>query len=500
MIELLTPDEMGRADAAAIAAGTPGIELMEQAGRAVAAAVLSNYPEAQAICVLAGPGNNGGDGFVAARHLKDHGKTVTVLFLGEADKLRGDAAIAADRWDGLTTPADPGRISGHDAIIDALFGAGLAREITGQAADLVKAANAAPAPIIAVDLPSGINGATGQPLGAAIHAEHTVTFFRMKPGHFLMPGRRYCGRVAVTDIGIPAAVLDDIKPQARLNEPPLWGRYWSPPQPDGHKYARGHAVVVSGPIAATGAARLAATAALRAGAGLVTVASPPGALVVNASHLTAVMVRSFKKAAGLSELLADKRLNAVAIGPGAGVSPDTRGLVSVCLDGGRAVVLDADALTSFQSDPANLFEQIRSRAERDVVLTPHDGEYRRLFESRESTGNVSECKLEKARRAAAESGAVIVLKGYDTVIASPDGRAAINANAPAWLATAGSGDVLTGIAAGLLAQGMPGFEAAAMAVWLHGAAAAYFGPGMIAEDLAPAIPKAFRALEHQIKS
>ena len=492
MIELLTPDEMGRADAMTIAAGTPGIDLMEKAGKAVADIVLSRFPDARKICVVAGPGNNGGDGFVAARLLAEQGRAVTMLMLGDSGALKGDAEIAAGLWEGETLAAEANRIGGHDVIVDALFGAGLTRSIEGRAAELVKAINDDPANVVAVDLPSGVNGASGSASGAAIMADETVTFFRAKPGHLLFPGRQRCGNVSVHDIGIPPTVLSDINPQAFSNEPDLWRDHWAPPSFDGHKYSRGHAVVVSGPMSATGAARLAAGAALRAGAGLVTLASPPGALLVNAAHMTSVMVKPFRGGVGLEELLSDQRLNAVAIGPGAGVSNDTENLIRVCLDGDRAVVLDADALTCFKKKAQSLSGLVLERAERQVVLTPHEGEFARLFP--ELSQNSGQSKLERARAAAKRTGAVVVLKGPDTVIASPDGRAAINANAPPWLATAGSGDALTGIITGLLAQKLPGFEAASMGVWLHGAAAARYGPGMIADDIASGLPAAFAEL------
>ena len=494
MHELLTPREMGEADRFTIAAGVSGPDLMERAGRAVAETFLGHFPQAHRVLVLAGPGNNGGDGFVAARHLAKAGRAVTVATLGDPARLTGDAAWARDGWTGPLIGSDGADFGAADGIVDALFGAGLARPLEGRAGALVEKANRSGLPILAVDLPSGISGETGMALGVAIKAQATATFFRLKPGHLLLPGRLACGAVSVHDIGILPQVLDQLRIKAFANGPALWGEAWSPPRLDGHKYARGHAVVVSGPAFATGAARLAAGAALRAGAGLVTVASPSDALSVNAAHLTAIMVRPFIGEEGLGALLSDPRFNAVAIGPGVGVGSETRALVETVLDGERAVVLDADALTSFRAEPAALFAAIGARAGRPVVMTPHEGEFARLFPDL-AVGADSRSKLERARAAAAQSGAVVILKGADTVIAAPDGRAAINDNAPAWLATAGSGDVLTGIVTGLLAQGIPAFEAGAMAVWLHGAAAAGFGPGMIAEDIAPALPQAFCRLQ-----
>ena len=441
MFELLTPEEMGRADAATIAAGTPGIALMEAAGGAIAETVRDRFADARRILVLAGPGNNGGDGYVVARLLAERGLAVTLCQLGDPQKLTGDARLAAEAWGGAVGEATPACVSGHDLVIDALFGAGLARPVTGAAAELIDAVNADPAAVLAVDLPSGVSGETGTAEGAAIRADATVTFFRRKPGHLLYPGRGLCGSVDVHDIGIPPSVLGEIAPKAFANEPALWRAHWHPPVAEGHKYARGHAVVVSGPASATGAARLAAMAALRAGAGLVTLASPPGAVLVNATHLTAVMVKSFRGAEGLAELLSDARLNAVAIGPGVGTGPETTELVAACLEGARAVVLDADALTAYRNDPQGLFGSITAHSGPGVVMTPHEGEFSRLFQdlgiADPETAGVS--KPDRARAAAARSGAVVVLKGPDTVIAAPDGRVAINANAPPWLATAGSG-------------------------------------------------------------
>lgn len=492
MLELLTPSEMGEADRLTIAAGTPGTVLMDRAGLAVADAVATRHPLGHRIVVVCGPGNNGGDGFVAARVLAGRGYPVRLMLVGEAERLKGDAADAAARWRQRLPiePLDKAAVAAADVVVDALFGAGLARPVDGEAAEAVAAINAGRGEVVAVDLPSGINGETGAVMGVAVKADVTVTFFRRKPGHFLLPGREYAGRVRVADIGIQPDVLTTIGARCFLNAPGLWREHWHPPAVSGHKYVRGHAVVVSGPMAATGAARLAAGAALRIGAGLVTVASPPDALIVNASHLTAVMVRSVDGAEGLAGLLADHRLNAVVIGPGLGIGPETVARVAAVLDGPRAVVLDADALTSHRDDPAGLFARIAGRSH-PVVMTPHDGEFARLFPDIAAAGLP---KTVRARQAAARSGAVVVLKGADTVIAAPDGRAAINDNAPPWLATAGSGDVLSGIIGGLVAEGMPGFEAAAMGVWAHGAAGERAGIGLIAEDLAPALRDVLRAL------
>jgi hydroxyethylthiazole kinase-like uncharacterized protein yjeF len=492
MIELLTTAEMAEADRLTIAGGTPGIELMENAGRAVADAA-GHLLQGRRVVVVAGPGNNGGDGFVAARHLADRGHAVRVSFVGDRMRLKGDAALVAERWRGPVQEGSPATLSDCDIVIDALFGAGLDREVEGVPRAMIEAMNAGNAPVIAVDLPSGVNGTTGTVMGIAVNASQTVTFFRRKIGHLLLPGRLHCGTVHVADIGIPSAVLEQIKPTAFANGPPLWSHAFPRPRPDGHKYFRGHAVVVSGGLSATGAARLAARGALRAGAGLVTIASPRQALSVNAAANLAVMVRPVDGAAELARFLADKRHNAIALGPGGGVGPAMREQVNAALGSEAALVLDADALTSFANEPTTLVSAIAKRGGRSVVLTPHDGEFLRLFNPLSEIHNVNS-KLEKTRLAAQFCRAVVLLKGPDTVVAAPDRRASIAANAPATLATAGSGDVLTGMIAGLLAQGMAPFEAASAAVWLHGEAAASFGPGLISEDLPDELPRVFRRL------
>ncbi|MEA2904596.1 MAG: ADP-dependent NAD(P)H-hydrate dehydratase / NAD(P)H-hydrate epimerase [Alphaproteobacteria bacterium] len=492
MIELLTADQMGEADRLAIAGGVAGIDLMEQAGRAVADCIIAKEHALSRIVVVAGPGNNGGDGFVAARILAGRGYQVRLLLAGAVDRLKGDAAVAAGRWPGAVEPFDPAPVASADAVVDALFGAGLDRPVEGAARIMVEAINAAPAKTYAVDLPSGINGTTGAVMGVAVEADDTVTFFRRKPGHLLLPGRLHCGHVHVADIGIPERVLERIRPQTCVNSPELWAKSFPRPRLDGHKYTRGHVVVGSGGLSSTGAARLAARGALRAGAGLVTIASPREALAVNAAASLAIMVRPVDGARELSEFLGDARRNVVVLGPGGGVGAGMRELVLAALTGERAVVLDADALTSFADCPPTLIAAIGARAA-PTVLTPHEGEFARLFSSIDCVSK-ARSKLERARIAAQTTGAVVLLKGADTVVAAPDGRAAITGNAPPWLATAGSGDVLAGLVAGLLAQGMPGFEGAAAAVWLHAEAGNEAGPGLIAEDLPEALPRVYRRL------
>lgn len=514
-IELLTTREMAEADRLAIASGVPSIDLMARAGEAVADVAGRMVGIGARILVLAGPGNNGGDAFVAARRLREQGYAVRLALLGKLSALKGDAAHFAALWPKPVEAVGAAAIRDCDLVIDGLFGAGLSRAIEGEAAEAIAAVNASGIPVLAIDVPSGLHGTTGAPTGPVVQATRTVTFFRRKPGHALLLGRTLCGPVFLADIGISTDVLETIAPRTFVNAPALWQPVLPAPKPEGHKYTRGHALVVSGPSESTGAARLGARGALRMGAGLLTIASPRASLLVNAAHLTAIMLRAFDVPEGLADILVDKRRNAVLIGPACGVGPDTCRMVDIVLASGAATVLDADALTSFEdqppsdaglaSDPAplgflpgttveappgpeRLFSAIKAGAPRPVVLTPHDGEFRRLF------GTISGSRVERARKAAAESGAIVVLKGADTCIAAPDGRTAINENAPPWLATAGSGDVLAGFIAGLLAQSVPGFEAAAAAVWLHGACAAAAGPGLIAEDLPELLPVALSAL------
>ena len=492
---LLSVSEMARADAATIARGTPGVELMEAAGQGIADAIMARW-SARPTVVLCGPGNNGGDGFVVARLLREAGWDAAVALLGERGRLGGDAAHMADLWTGPIGPLEPDDLDGCSLVVDALFGAGLSRPLAGTAGAVIDRLNESDAACVAVDIPSGVHGDTGAVLGTAARAACTVTFCRRKPGHILMPGRLYCGDVITVDIGIPDDVIDTIAAKTSLNGPGLWRPALPRPGRGGHKYDRGHAVVVSGGVANTGAARLAARGALRAGAGLVSVASPADAVLVNASHLTAVMTSGFRDAEALGEMLSDRRKNAVLVGPGNGVTEATRQNVLKILALEKTCVLDADALSVFAGEPQALFAAIRS----PCLLTPHWGEFARLFASIANDAEESPFgrdKVEAARAAARLGNSVILLKGAATVVAAPDGRAAINDNAPPDLATAGSGDVLAGLALGLLAQGMEPFAAACAAVWLHGAAAAAFGPGLIAEDISEQLPAVLGELRSQ---
>jgi NAD(P)H-hydrate epimerase len=476
--EILTTVEMAAADAFAVKAGTPSLVLMENAGAAIAEAIVARFKPC-AVTVLCGPGNNGGDGFVVARLLDESGFTVRVAHDGGH---KGDADAMAAKWSGETVALTPDCLRGTRVVVDGLFGAGLSRPLEGAAASVVEALN--DLPVVAIDMPSGVSGDSGQPLSAVhVKAVLTVTFFRKKPGHLLLPGRALCGEIVLADIGIPAVAANT---QLHENSPAFWSYPW--PKAEGHKYDRGHCVVVSGGPVATGAARLAARGALRVGAGLVSVASPPDALTINAAHLTAIMLKPFEGAAGLAKLLEDKRFNAVVIGPALGIGGETREMVGAALKSGAAVLLDADALTSFRDDPEALF----ARLHEDCVLTPHDGEFERLFPG---LLEASDSKIAAVRSAAKRAGCTVLLKGGGTVIAQPSGKAAINANAPAFLATAGAGDVLAGFIAGLLAQGMTAFDAACAGAWLHGEAATAFGPGLIAEDLPETLPQVLACLQ-----
>jgi len=485
-LTLLTPAQMATADRSAEAIGVDGFGLMEAAGSAVAVAVGARW-SMRSVAVLCGPGNNGGDGFVAARHLAAAGWPVKLFLLGSPGSLTGEAARAARLWTGSVAPLSPDSLDGADIVIDAIFGAGLSRPLDGEALAAVESLGERRIPTCAIDVPSGVDGASGMVRGAAAPAELTVTFFRKKPGHVLYPGRGLCGDIVVADIGIPAAVLEQIAPNTWENGPDLWLEGYPWPQPESYKYKRGDVLILGGE-AMTGASRMTAQAASRGGAGMVTLAAPAKAWSIYATSLTNAIVQSFDSLSDFEGLLADSRRNVIAIGPGAGVGSSTREFVLAALATKRATVLDADALTSFAEAPQDLFRAIVG----PCVLTPHAGEFTRLF-------HFEGDKLQRARDAARQCNAVVLLKGPDTVIAAPDGRAIINSNAPAQLATGGSGDVLTGIVAALLAQGMAPFEAASAAAWLHGAAAAEFGLGLVAEDLPNTLPRVLQKLSLSVR-
>ena len=522
MAILLTSAQMRAIEGAAIAAGAAsGIALMERAGAGVVAALGAQWPELAdrpgAAVVLCGPGNNGGDGFVIARMLTDRGWRVSLGLLGTPDRLPPDARANHDRWATLgpvlgLEDALAG-LGAADLAVDALFGTGLTRPLEGVAA---KAANAlaelawSGGRVVAVDAPSGLCMDSGRPLAppegdGVAAAALTVSFHALKAGHVLAEGPARCGRVVVADIGLTDAQTraalgaDGVRALAGTVEAPDPERLDKGANPGAHKFSHGHALVLAGGAGKGGAARLAARAALRVGAGLVTLGTPREALAENAAQLTAIMLAGVEDAPALASLLEDDRLNALALGPGLGIER-ARALVPVALAAGRATVLDADALTAFARNPAALFALLHGKA----VLTPHTGEFARLFPDLAAglhgpaTRGPAPSRLDAARAAAARAGAVLLLKGPDTVIATPEGRVAVHVaaheRAAPWLATAGAGDVLTGLIAGLMARGFSAFAAARAGTWLHVEAARAFGPGLIAEDLPEILPVALRAL------
>ncbi len=471
---LLSTAEMSRADAAAIAGGVAGTALMEAAGAAVARAIVLRWKKRPAV-VLCGPGNNGGDGFVAARHLAAAGWDVRVALLGDRARLKGDAARAASQWTGPIEPLAAPVFEGRLLVVDALFGAGLDRPIEGAARAALNHAAHSGLPVLAVDVPSGVSGDTGAILGAAAPAQLTVTFFRKKPGHLLLPGRALCGPVTVADIGIPASVLESIGTATAENHPDLWRSARPALDPKDHKYSRGHVVLMAGAMA--GAARLSALGAARIGAGMVTVLAPPEIIGALAELPAALVVAPLPPQSDLGAQAQSRKWRAVLIGPGLG--QHSRSLVEAALGLGLPCVLDADALTAF----AGRARDLAALRKGPLIVTPHEGEFTRLFGV-----EIGDDRLGRARQAASELGGIVVLKGSDTVVTAPDGRAVINSNAPPWLASAGAGDVLAGLILGLVGQGMPAFEAACAAAWLHGASARSLGPGLIADDLPAALP------------
>lgn len=495
MLELLTAEEMNRAEKLAAEAGVSTLTMMENAGRATAEEVVRRFPRGSRVAVLCGPGNNGGDGFVAARYLRERGYHVRLALHGKRDELGRDPKEMARRWDEGIEPLSLQFLEGAQIVVDALYGTGLRDTITGLPAQIIEEVTARALPVVSIDVPSGIDATEGTVHGVAFKAASTVTFFRRKTGHVLLPGRLYCGDVRAADIGIPPTVLEDIAPGSFVNDPDFWLRFFPKLKVEAHKYDRGHALVVSGPMERTGAARLAARSALRAGAGLVTVATSKSAFYINAAQLTAIMVEPYEGPQGLSEVLSDSRITSALIGPGAGTDPEVKDLVASVLGSPATAVVDAEGLTAFSEAPGELFDQIKNRLPALTIITPHEGEFARVFPDLAQEPS----KLERARRAAELSGAVIVLKGPDTVVAHPGGLAAINENAPPWLATAGSGDSLAGLIAGLAAQGMAAFDAAAAAVWVHAELATAFGPGLIAEDLADLLPGVLQRLNKRGK-
>jgi ADP-dependent NAD(P)H-hydrate dehydratase / NAD(P)H-hydrate epimerase len=482
--DILTVAEMRAAEDRAVAGGTPEFVLMERAGAAVVDVIAARFGGLRQAAVICGPGNNGGDGFVVACGLAQRGVATTVFTLVPREALTGDAAIAAAQWRGACRPLVEGwSLDRFAVVIDALFGIGINRDIDGLAAAAVAAMNAAQAsgtPVVAVDIPSGIDGDTGLIRGAAVTATTTVTFHRLKPGHVLEPGRSHAGRMVCANIGLDAPAATHVT----TNLSRLWSAALPRLEVTAHKYRRGHALILAGGLEGVGAARLAARAALRSGTGLVTIGAPSEAVVAHASRgPDALMVRTVDGPAGLLDVLADARRNAIILGPAYGLGAATRAAVATVLAANRATVLDADALSSFAGQAQMLTSLIASRRAGcpPVVLTPHAGEFATLFGTSEAS------KIVRAQHAADATGAIIVFKGADTVIAAPGGRTAVNVNGTPWLATAGTGDVLAGLIGSALAQAVTGFEAACAAVFQHAAAARRIGSSLIADDLADGV-------------
>jgi len=539
--ELLTASQMRAIEMAAIENGAvTGLELMERAGQGVVDAVFIEWPalshDSHGAVILCGPGNNGGDGFVVARLLHDLGWQVEVFVYGDIDKISGDARVNLERCQEIEALV-PKPLTAFlerkswkcDLILDALFGIGLTRalpelgELFWNFEDMVDCFDVEfgheigrPA-IVAVDIPSGVCADSGRafPTGKdwefpTAWAHLTVTFHRPKQGHFLNVGAEACGKLVTVDIG-----LNEIHRTALIEhhgcEPTGQGlgRYlcWKVDAPHdlqktgAHKYDHGHVLVLSGGVGKGGAARLAARGALRVGAGLVTLGCPPAALQENAARLDAVMLRAVRDEDALSEVLADERINAICLGPGLGISERTKKLVEVVLATKRCCVLDADALTVFKDTPEQLFEQLHNKC----VLTPHGGEFARLFPDVQAKLDEpavlgpAYSKIDAVREASARAGSTVLLKGADTVIANAKGHVRLHSahyeRSVPWLATAGAGDVLAGIIAGLLARGYSPNRAAEIAAWLLTESALNFGPGLIAEDLPEGLPAVFRKLE-----
>jgi hydroxyethylthiazole kinase-like uncharacterized protein yjeF len=487
--EILSTGDCGCCDIYAQNHGVTGFELMLAAGAAVAERVQSIW-SMRPVVVLCGPGNNGGDGYVCATVLLEAGWPVRVISVEDPSALSGDAKIAAQQWSGRSDRVGQASVSGAEIIIDALFGAGLTRAVTGPIASLISQVNGSSAAVVAIDLPSGVGGDAGLMGEQAVDADVTVTFHRPKTAHYLEPEASLCGDVYLADIGIPTGWNKEIEPAALHNNPGLWLSRLPRRLASTHKHRRGRLIVFSGPMSTTGAARLAAQAGLGIGAGLVTLASPPAALAVNAAASTTVMVARLEDQSAACDFLSEKRASASILGPAAGVGTTTRDLVTSATAFDAPIVIDADGLTSFAGQTADLQTLLRSQD----VITPHAGEFERLFPGlMAARAN----KLEAVKEAAIRTGCVVVLKGADTVIASDGETPVINRHASASLATAGSGDVLAGCIGGLIAQGMNSFAACCAAVWIHGDISLSYGPGLMADNLINGIPESLGRLERR---
>lgn len=487
--EVLTNAQMCEADRLTIEDGTPGYDLMTAAGQAVANIVHEYYPD-YAVLVLCGPGNNGGDGFVAAMFLQDMGHEVTVMSLVPGRKFKGDAKKAYKDWNKhsegkvLDFKARPD-LPEKTVVVDAVFGTGLSKSLEAPVTDVFEAVKTSDWPVAAVDIPSGVNGDTGETDPHTLEAAQTVTFFRKKMGHVLMPGLSLCGNVSVHDIGIPEEVIEQTGYALLNNDVLLWQGKLPHPESKGHKYSRGHLVLLGGERM-TGAARMASEAAMRAGAGLCTIVADEKAAEVYQKAAVHVMYEPLDGFMDFINHLDDDRRNVILMGPGAGLT-DTQGLqdaILAALDTGKPLLLDADAISCFTSNPERLYGALHKKC----VLTPHEGEFAKLFPELKGS------RLEQAGKAAELVKAVVLLKGPDTIIAQAGKETVVNTHATPWLATAGSGDVLAGIIAGLMAQGMEAFDAACAGSWIHGEAGERKGPGLVAPDIIEEIPAVLRDL------
>lgn len=483
-LAVLTADEMRRAEAAAFARGLPSFEAMRRAGNAVAAEAARRWPSTAVdqVFVLCGPGNNGGDGFIAATVLRAAGYRVQVQAIAPNSARSADAQRALAGWGGAVADLDPAGLAGlgaRDVVVDALFGIGQTRALAGAAAAAVEAVNRSAAAVIAVDVPSGIDADCGAVPGAAIDADITVTFNWAKRGHLLLPAAALCGDLIIADVGFVADDLSAVGATCFRNAPSLWRDLYPLPRAEDHKYRRGHAVIAGGGLM-TGAARLAARAARRVGLGMLTLAVPPQSWAVYAEDQAGAIVRPAADRGAILALAGDARVTALLVGSGLEPDAATADLVRGAIAFSRPLVIDGGGLTALAQHGG------LTGGRPDIVLTPHEGEFARLFPDLGAAG----CKLDRARAAAARCGCTLVLKGADTVIAGPDGLAILSDLAPPTLATAGSGDVLAGAVTGLLGLGLPALQAAAMAAWLHAQAASGQGLGLIAEDLPERLPAA----------
>jgi hydroxyethylthiazole kinase-like uncharacterized protein yjeF len=486
--EILSTHQMKLAEKAACTGKTNSFTLMQRAGKAVAEEIISRYSK-QPVLVLCGTGNNGGDGFIVASTLKKKNWDVTLACAADTHDLQGDASRAADTWRDDIVSFEDLEIPEDGLIVDAVFGTGLSRPVEGQIYETLISLRETECPIIAVDVPSGMNADTGECQDCTPQAEITITFGWKKPGHLLLPGRQAAGEIIVADIGIDPELLPSIGPFMHENSNELsWGAEDFDKPIYAHKYHHGHVVVLGGRTM-TGAASLAASAALRMGAGLVTVVAPADTAIIHQLQNPSLIVEPIGELARFKEHIKDPRRNAVLLGCGAGLD-NIGALKKIVFDSVQATpqkicVLDADALSVFEGDTKVLMSVLGDHC----ILTPHEGEFARLFPDLKGS------KPERAFAAAKRSGAVIVLKGADTVIASPDARLVINSNGSGWLATAGTGDVLAGMIVGLAARGLlDPFDVACAAVWMHGRASELAGVGMISSDLAGHIPAVWAEL------